>query len=445
MSDTANHRTSTNSRRTFLKSNGALAAGLYLAGRTASGAEAVKGDTLALNGGPKAVTTPHGNAARWPLYGPDDEKAVLELVRKPDYAPLDALEQEWKNMYKVPYAKPYCNGTSALTTMFFALNLPAGSEIMVPSYTFFATIVPMRLFGLVPVFVDINPRTLNFDVEDAKRRLTKNTKAVLPVHWIGLPAEMDHICNFAKEKGLIVLEDSCHAHGASLQGRLMGTWGRMAAFSFQASKPLPGIEGGMANFQNREDYERGVTFGHYDHPHRFPKDSEFRQFEGTGLGLKLRMHPLAAALIRSQLPGLLQRNKEGAAQIRRLNDRLMQLPGLYEQAPRPDMQRLYYSSNMLFIDEAKAGLSRAACVKALQAEGVHANASSYRLQHKCPLYQDARWWHHLPTIPDLPGSEQANRTAIALPYFTSQVPEVVEQYAKAFEKVWAHRQTLAKG
>ena len=64
--------------------------------------------------------------------------------------------------------------------MFFALNLPPGSEIMVPSYTFFATIVPMRLFGLVPVFVDIDPHTLNFDVEDAKRRLTQNTKAVLP-------------------------------------------------------------------------------------------------------------------------------------------------------------------------------------------------------------------------------------------------------------------------
>jgi perosamine synthetase len=302
----------------------------------------------------------------------------------------------------------------------------------------------MRLFGLVPVFVDINPRTLNFDLEDAKRRLTKNTKAVLPVHWIGLPADMDHICDWAKEKGLIVLEDSCHAHGASLKGRLMGTWGAMAAFSFQGSKPLPGIEGGMANFQHREHYERGVAFGHYDLPATYPEDSTYRQYQGSGLGLKLRMNPMTAALVRSQLRGLAERNTQGAAQIRRLNDRLLQLPGLYEQTSgRSDVTRLHYGWNMLFIDEAKAGISREKCVKALQAEGVQAGSVSYTLQHKLPLYRQAEWWHHLPEIPELPGSEKANETAIGLPYFTSAAPELVDQYAAAFEKVWAHRKQLA--
>ena len=447
MSRETNRPNRPQSRRRFLESTGALAAGLYLAGGSkATGAEAARPsrETLALDGGPKAVTVPHGGAARWPLYGPEEERAMLELVRNPSYSPLDALEREWKERYKVPYAKPYCNGTSALTTMFFALNLPPGSEIMVPSYTFFATIVPMRLFGLVPVFVDINPRTLNFDVDDARRRLTPNTKALLPVHWIGLPCEMDRICEFAKEKGLIVLEDACHAHGASMQGRVMGTWGRMAAFSFQASKPLPGIEGGMANFQQRQDYERGVTFGHYDVPASFADGSDYRKYQGSGLGLKLRMHPMAAALVRSQLRDLDKRNAEGAAQVRSLNHRLVQLPGLYEQAARPDMKRLYYAWNMLFLDEGKAGMSREACVKALQAEGVQAGAVSYTLQHKLPLYREAAWWHHLPSIPELPGSEQANATAIGLPYFTSPVPEVIEQYVKAFEKVWAHRKQLAK-
>ena len=73
-----------------------------------------------------------------------------------------------------------------------------------------------------------------------------------------------------------------------------------------------------------------------------------------------------------------------------------------------------------------------------------AGAYSYRLQHKCPLYQEAQWWHHTPLIPALPGSEAANRTAISLPYFTTAVPELVEQYAAAFEKVWAHRKELQK-
>jgi len=448
MRDKTSNRKSQETRRTFFKTTGAFAAGLYLGGQsTAPASKEVKawGDALALFGGSKAVTHPHDNAHRWPLYGADEEEAILKLIRQPNYTPIADLERDWKKHFQVPYAKAYCNGTSALTTMFFALDLPPGSEIMVPSYTFFATIVPMRLFGLVPVFVDINPRTLNFDVEDAKRRLTKNTKALLPVHWIGLPCDMDQICDFAEEKGLIVLEDACHAHGASLKGRYMGTWGRMAAFSFQLTKPLPGIEGGMGVYQQQEDYERGASFGHYDIGHSFSGSSSYRQYVGSGLGLKLRMHPMCAALVRCQLPTLEKRNAEGVAQARRLNDRLIQLPGLYEQTTRPDAKRLYYSWNMLFIDEAKAGMPREACVKALQAEGVQAKAHSYTLQHKLPLYSEEKWWHHKPIIAELPGSEQANKTAIALPYFTTPVPELVEQYVKAFEKVWAHRKELGRG
>ncbi len=138
-----------------------------------------------------------------------------------------------------------------------------------------------------------------------------------------------------------------------------------------------------------------------------------------------------------------RRNAAFAAQVRRLNDRICVLPGLYEQGARKDMQRVYYNWNMLFLDEAQAGMSREACVKALKAEGVRATAHSYRLQHKSAVYTESQWWHHLPQIPQLPGSEQANRTAIGLPLFTSEVPELVEQYAVAFEKVWAHRKELA--
>jgi len=294
------------------------------------------------------------------------------------------------------------------------------------------------------VFVDINPRTLNFDLEDAKRRLTKNTKALLPVHWLGLPCEMDYICDFAKEKGLIVLEDACHAHGASMQGKYMGSWGRMAAFSFQTTKPLPAIEGGMAVYQQQEDYERGSTLGHYDKPASFPETSSYRKYQGSGLGLKLRMHPMAAVLARCQLRVLEERNTKLAAQVRRLNDRIAQLPGLHEPPVRSDTKRIYYAANVLFIDEAEAGMSREAGVKALRAEGVLAKAHTYTLQHKLALYAEEKWWHHKPIIPELPGSEQANRTAISLPLFTSEVPELVEQYARAFEKVWAHRKELGK-
>ena len=259
-------------RREFLKATGAVAVGWQLAGEPARGANRRAPEALAINGGPPAVTyssDKHREAIRWPRFAEEEEKAVLGVLRSPSYSPIDALEKDWGEQFGAPYAKAHCNGTSALTSMFFALNLPPGSEIMVPSYTFFATIMPMRLFGLVPVFVDINPRTLNFDLDDAKRRLTKNTKAVLPVHWYGLPCDMDHICDFADERGLIVLEDSAQAYGAKLKDKFVGNWGQMAIFSFQLSKTICAIEGGMGSYQEREYYERATTFGHYSIPSRF--------------------------------------------------------------------------------------------------------------------------------------------------------------------------------
>jgi perosamine synthetase len=444
MRDKANGHEPQGTRRSFLKSTGAVAAGLTLTGLAPLGAAR---ETLAVQGGSKSISyadDKHALASRWPLYRREEEEAVLKLIRSHSYEPIGLLEEDWKTYTQSPYVKAHCNGTSALASMFFALDLPPGSEIMVPSYTFFATIVPMRLFGLVPVFVDINPLTLNMDLEDAKRRLTKNTRAILPVHWIGLPCDMDHIQAWAQEKGLIVLEDAAHAQGAELKGKKMGTWARMGIFSYQASKPLPAIEGGMGMYQEAADYERATSFGHYSVPSSFPGGSDYAKYNGTGLGVKFRMHPFSAALARCQLRGLDEHNRAGAAQVRRLNDRLLHLPGLYEQSSgRKDMQRIYYAWNMLFVNEKEAGMSRDTCVRALRAEGVRTSAFSYRLQHKCPLYAESGWWHHKPLIPDLPASEQANATAIPLPYFTSKVPELLDQYVKAFEKVWAHRRELA--
>jgi len=187
------------SRRNFLKSTGAATAGLLLTPSfSISGSTVDAQETLALNGGPKAVTASHDDSTTWPRYGAAEEKAVLDVLRDPSYKPNDAFEEAWKKRFNVPYCKAHFNGTSAITAMFFALKLPPGSEIMVPCATFWATITPMRFFGLVPIFVDINPISLNFDLADAKKKLTKNTKAMFPVHIGGMPADVDLMADFCK-------------------------------------------------------------------------------------------------------------------------------------------------------------------------------------------------------------------------------------------------------
>jgi dTDP-4-amino-4,6-dideoxygalactose transaminase len=221
----------------------------------------------------------------------------------------------------------------------------------------------------------------------------------------------------------------------------------MAGFSLQGTKPLPAIEGGMGMYKEVRDFERAVAYGNYDLPRTFAEDSPYRKYQGTAFGGKLRIHPVAAILAKHQLAKLDSMNSAGAAQIRKLNDRITKLPGLTEQYARPGTERVYYSKNIMFIDETKAGMSRAAAVKALQAEGVDAIEYGWSLVHSFAMFSEPQWWRHQPVLPapdSLPGCDEVNRTGILLPYFTSPQPELIEQYGKAFEKVWAHRDAIGK-
>jgi dTDP-4-amino-4,6-dideoxygalactose transaminase len=428
-------------RRSFVAGGSVVAGGLS-AGRAVAARE-----TLALSGGPKAVSFPPAKQSvltRWPRYGAAEKKALHDVIdRGKFYDELPAFEREWQQYTKAPFVKAHMNGTSALTSMFFALDLPAGSEILVPSYTFFATCLPMRFFGYVPVFVDIDPRTACFDLDDARRKLTPRTRALVPMHSWGLPCEMDKIAGWAKEKGLILLEDAAHAHGAEMQGRKVGTWGVMGIYSFQASKVMPSVEGGIGMYQTREYFERAAAFGHYEDPVKFSAGSPVRAYEETGFGQKYRMHPFAAAVARVQLQGLDERNAIARQNIRALNDRLLQLPGLSEPRCRPDQHRVYYYRNMLLLDEKKAGFTRNALLKALRAEGVDASVWLYPEQHKLKIYSEAKWWHHAPQIPaSMPGNREVNAAHIFLPIPYGEAPELLDQWAKAFEKVWAHKNEL---
>jgi perosamine synthetase len=274
--------------------------------------------------------------------------------------------------------------------------------------------------------------------------LNSRTKAVLPMHSFGCPCDMDVISDFAQQHGLMVLEDCAQAFGASVKGKPVGTWGSIGIFSFQASKILPTLEGGMGLYQTRDHYERATMFGNYELPHTFPSDSPYRKYQGTGMGLKLRIHPLAAAIARKQLPKVAAQNALVDKQMTHLNQRLAELPGISYPYVRPDAKRVYWASNTLFIEEQKAGAPISELIKALKAEGVQASPGAYDEQHKYTLYHEAQWWHHPVVIPDdLTGTTQVNKQSVHIPIFRAEAPELVDQYVKAFEKVWAHRTELS--
>jgi len=216
----------------------------------------------------------------------------------------------------------------------------------------------------------------------------------------------------------------------------------MACYSFQASKPLPAIEGGMCNFKDKEDYDRATMLGHYEFASRLGEKSNYSKYD-YGLGMKLRMHPVAAALGKCQLEKLDKRNAILKAQVRKLNDVITKFPGIYEQQNRNDVSRVYYGPNRLYLNEKEAGVPRDMFLKALNAEGVQARASGAQFLAKNPLYHEAEWWHHMPVIADkFPGVEDREKRGFLVPYFTKEMPELTEQYIKAFQKVWSHRKSL---
>ncbi len=434
------------SRRNFLQSSGAALLGLAMP--EALSAEPRAAESLATLGGGKTVDFPQDKfeeLTRWPRYGQAEKDALHRLIDTDKfYEELPLFEKEWKEYTGIPYLRAHINGSSAITSMFFAIDLEPGSEIMVPSYDFPTDCLAMRFFGYVPIFIDIHPATGTFDLEDARRKFTSRTRAVFPMHSWGMPSEMDHIRDFAKEKSLIVLEDAAHAHGASMQGRKMGTWGDLAIFSFQASKCLPTVEGGMGMYHNELHFQRATAFGEYLAPETYPASSPVHRYAGTGFGQKYRMHPFSAAVGRMQLRKLDAMNALVEKNVRRQNDPLIQLTGLSEPRVRPDQKRVYYHANMLLLDSAKAGFSRDALVKALKAEGVGVSTWVYPEQHKLTIYSEAKWWHHPPVIPpSMPGDDYINNQHIFLPLFYDQANDIIDQYVKAFQKVWAHKSQLA--
>jgi len=197
-------------------------------------------------------------------------------------------------------------------------------------------------------------------------------------------------------------------------------------------------------YHTRLHCERATAFGEYTAPEKFPADSPVHRYAGTGFGHKFRMHPFSAAVGRMQLRKLDAMNSRVKKNVRKLNDSLIQLEGLREPRCRPDQERVYYYANMLLLDPAKAGFSRDALVKALRAEGVKVTTWVYPEQHKLTIYSEAKWWHHPPVIPtSMPGNDYINGNHIFLPLFYGEADDIIDQYVKAFQKVWAHRSQLS--
>ena len=285
-------------------------------------------ESLALLGGRPAVDP--SLKVGWPIVTDADKRAVMKVL---DEGPLwalggddgliapemIALEREFASFVGASYALACNGGTAALHMALAAAGVGPGDEVVTSAFSFLATPVAVLHQSGVPIFADIDPRTFNIDVADMERRITPRTKALLPVHIHGVPAEMDAINAIAAKHGLVVIEDACQAPGATYKGRPAGSLASMAAFSLNGTKNFAVGEGGLfttsdETYRARANMVRmvGETLPAWD------RTMEFRHL----IAWNYRFQEMPAAFARSQLTRLPQYNAQARANAEALTRRL---------------------------------------------------------------------------------------------------------------------------
>ena len=236
-------------------------------------------------------------AAR-PLIGDEEREAVDRVMRSGMLAQgpeVAAFEAEFAALVGGAKCVAVNSGTSALHLALIALGVGRGDEVLVPSFTFAASANSIRLAGATPVFVDIDPATFCIDPKAAVAALTPRTRAVMPVHLYGHPADMGPIMALAEEHELHVIEDAAQAHAASLNGTPVGAFGVAACFSFYPTKNMTSGEGGMVSTP-REDIARMLRL--------LRNQGMEKRYENEVVGFNTRMTDLHAAIGRVQLTKL---------------------------------------------------------------------------------------------------------------------------------------------
>lgn len=417
---------------------------------------------LALLGGKPAV--PHPPAYSWPPITNSDTALLVQLLQRKELSyygregVVRELEEAFKVYFNVRYALAMSSGTAALHSAFFGVGLGEGDEVLAPTFTFLSTVMPIFVVNALPILVDAEPDTGNIDPADIERRITPQTKAVVITHMQGHACNMTRIMDLVRTYRLTLIEDCSHAHGASHQGRLLGTFGDASVFSLQGSKLVAGGQGGILLTNDQEIYERATLLGHFKVRAAEEVTSEkYRDFSGTGYGLNYRMHPFAAGLANEQFKRLDTYLNGRNENLLYLSSCLKDIPGIAPPVVRDYVTRHgWFTYRPIYKPHELKGLSLETYLKALQAEGVSIQKATSTPLHLEPLFQVeddhshtyGRSGHAYKSIRhryrkgDLPQSEQYTQATCTIPPFTEPMPAIMDQFGEAFRKVAEHAHLL---
>jgi hypothetical protein len=334
-------------------------------------------EKLAIEGGVAVRNVP---LPPWPYFAEDEVDAVTQVLRsgRVNYWTGDVckrFEQAFADYSCVSHAIALANGTLALELALYALDIGPGDEVIVPSRTFIASASCVVARGATPVIVDIDAVTQNLTVETIRAAVTSNTKAIIAVHLAGWPCDMDTIMAYARENGLKVIEDCAQAHGAVYKGKLVGSLGDMAAFSFCQDKIMTtGGEGGMLLIHDEALWKKAWAYKDHgkswDAVHLREHPPGFRWLHES-FGTNWRMTEMQAAIGLRQLEKLNAWREIRQSHAASLNACLAETPALRLTIPPEDIGHAYYKYYaFLRLELLKPDWDQARIVAAINAEGV---------------------------------------------------------------------------
>jgi dTDP-4-amino-4,6-dideoxygalactose transaminase len=353
---------------------------------------------LALFGGSPVRTEPFPH---WPVFDKAEESALLEVVRSgqwwrysmgeavdPASAPAGVRSKvgEFQELFAKSQGALYgiacATGTAAIEIVLKAMGIGPGDEVIVPPYTFIATATAPMLIGAKPVFCDIVPTTLNLDPSRLEEAITPRTKAVMPVHFAGLAADMAPILEICGRRGIPVVEDACHGHGGTWMGRGLGTIGLAGMFSFQASKNMTAGEGGLITTDDAalaELCESYIWVG---------RKAGRPWYEHHYLGWNYRLTEFQGAILVEQLRRLAEQTERRERNALYLNERLKAIPGIYPLEVPEYATRHSCHIYVFRFDETQFGISRCDFLQALSAEGIPATSGYAHPLYRNPVFGD---------------------------------------------------------
>ena len=333
---------------------------------------------LALDGGKPVRTKPFPT---WPVWDKRESKALDDVLNSGQWNMNNPIVQEFEDRFAeyvgTDYAISVTSGTMALVISLIAADIGAGDEVIIPPYTFTATAAAVLMLNATPVFADIDPGTFNLDPGEMESAITEKTKAVIPVHIAGGPADMDAIMEIARRHNLAVVEDACQAHAAEWRGKKVGGFGDTGCFSFQASKNLCAGEGGIIVTNDKRLADKCWSY------HNSGRVREGGRYEQHGLGSNFRMTAWQSAILLAQMERLDEQTKTRNRNGLYLSEKLSEIPGI-EPARRDEAITTHaYHLYMFKYDSSEFGNQpRERFLEALTAEGIPCSRGYH------PLYKN---------------------------------------------------------